>query len=162
MYRTLLVPTDFSACSDAALAEAGRIAAAVGGRVHVIHAVELAGGLTPETLVQPANRKERTSVDAYVKQETLPRVVAQAARALGPVAHGCRVAFGKPADAVLEVAREVGADLIVVGTHGRTGLRALVLGSVAESIVRRADVPVLTVRRPEGEPQKPAADGSTG
>jgi nucleotide-binding universal stress UspA family protein len=162
MYRTILVPTDFSSCSDAALAEAAKLAALSGGRIHVLHAVELSGGLGPDTVVQPDPKKEKTTVDRYVRGTTVPRMEQQVAKVVGAeVPHGCRIAFGKPADAVIAVAKEIGADLIVVGTHGRTGLKALVLGSVAESIVRKAEVPVLTVRPLEAKPV-PAADGSTG
>ena len=58
------------------------------------------------------------------------------------------VTEGHPADAIVRVAREEGADLIVMGTHGRTGLQHALLGSVAETVVRHAPCPVLTVRRP--------------
>ncbi|HET9620815.1 MAG TPA: universal stress protein [Kofleriaceae bacterium] len=54
--------------------------------------------------------------------------------------------IGKPADEILQLAREIGADLILVGTHGRTGLAQLVLGSVAERVVREAECPVLVAR----------------
>lgn len=57
-----------------------------------------------------------------------------------------KVAVGKPAEEILQVAREEVADLIVMGTHGRTGLRHMLLGSVAESLVRTAPCPVFTVR----------------
>ena len=56
------------------------------------------------------------------------------------------VVEGTPADALLEVAAERGADLIAIGTHGRRGLRRLLVGSVAESVVRRSPVPVVVVR----------------
>jgi nucleotide-binding universal stress UspA family protein len=54
---------------------------------------------------------------------------------------------GMPRAAILDVAREVGADLIVMGTHGRTGLTHVVFGSVAEHVVRHSRIPVLTVRQ---------------
>ena len=56
------------------------------------------------------------------------------------------VAVGHPADTIVRVAQERGADLIVMGTHGRTGLQHVLLGSVAEKVVRLAPCPVLTVR----------------
>jgi nucleotide-binding universal stress UspA family protein len=163
MFRTILVPTDFSACSDAALRLAAKMAATTGARLHVLHAVELSGGLTPQTLIQPEGQEERVSVDRFMRSTTEPRMDEQIERAVGKdVPHTCGIAFGKPADAVLRVAKELGADLLVVGTHGRTGLKALVMGSVAEAIVRRADVPVLTVRRPGDEahptPEEDALD----
>jgi hypothetical protein len=60
---------------------------------------------------------------------------------------------GKPAEAIVRVAREAGVDLIVMGTHGRTGLRHLLLGSVAEAVIRQVRCPVTTVRsKVEGQP----------
>lgn len=56
--------------------------------------------------------------------------------------------YGDPAAVILKFAREIGADLIVMGTHGRTGLRRLLMGSVAEQVVRKASCPVLTLRTP--------------
>jgi universal stress protein A len=58
------------------------------------------------------------------------------------------VAEGDPAEMILRVAEEVHADLIVMGTHGRTGLSRLLMGSVAEQVVRRAPCPVLTMKAP--------------
>jgi nucleotide-binding universal stress UspA family protein len=57
-----------------------------------------------------------------------------------------QVAIGDPADAIVRIAQEIGADLIVMGTHGRTGLQHVFLGSVAEKVVRHSPCPVLTVR----------------
>jgi nucleotide-binding universal stress UspA family protein len=59
-----------------------------------------------------------------------------------------RVAEGEPATEIIRLARDVGANLIVMGTHGRTGLGRLLLGSVAEAVLRRAPCPVLTLRQP--------------
>jgi universal stress protein A len=61
-----------------------------------------------------------------------------------------KVAVGKPAEEILPVAREEGVDVIVMGTHGRTGVRHLLLGSVAEEVTRHAPCPAFTVRR-QGE-----------
>ena len=62
-----------------------------------------------------------------------------------------RMEEGDPASMIVRVATETGADLIVMGTHGRTGLRHLLMGSVAEYVVRKATCPVLTLRTPNGE-----------
>jgi nucleotide-binding universal stress UspA family protein len=60
------------------------------------------------------------------------------------------IAVGRPADTIVRLAREYHADLIVMGTHGRTGLEHMVMGSVAEKVVRLAPCPVLTVKAGEG------------
>lgn len=65
-----------------------------------------------------------------------------------------RVLTGDPLECIIEVAKNIGADLLVVGTHGRTGVAHLLLGSVAESILRHSPCPVLCVRHPIF--QKPA------
>ena len=62
------------------------------------------------------------------------------------------VELGRPTDVILRVAEEVDADLIIMGTHGRAGLRRLAMGSVAESVLRQADCPVLIVPSPQQEP----------
>jgi len=62
-----------------------------------------------------------------------------------------RFARGDPAEQILRVANEIHADLIVMGTHGRTGLERLLMGSVAEQVLRQAPCPVLTVRNPSAE-----------
>jgi hypothetical protein len=64
----------------------------------------------------------------------------------------CRLQGGNPAPEILGVADEVGCDLIVMGTHGRTGLARLLLGSVAEQVVRKAACPVITVKVPAAPP----------
>ena len=60
----------------------------------------------------------------------------------------CHVVEGQPATTILEVARELACDIIVIGSHGRTGLNRLLMGSVAENVVRHATCPVLTVKTP--------------
>lgn len=67
----------------------------------------------------------------------------------GGLAVEYRLEYGEPGTVILAVAQEINADLIVMATHGRTGLRRLLMGSVAEHIVRRAPCPVLTLRTPQ-------------
>jgi nucleotide-binding universal stress UspA family protein len=65
-----------------------------------------------------------------------------------------RLVTGDPATSVVQAAEEEGADFIVVGSHGRTGLGRLLMGSVAEAIVRHAKCPVVTVKAPADKPKK--------
>ena len=92
-------------------------------------------------LVVQANRAAaRTALDRVVQDLRLPGV------AIHP-----DVAEGIPAEEILRAARDKDVDLIVMGTHGRTGLAHVFMGSIAEKVVRRAPCPVLTVRHPEHE-----------
>jgi nucleotide-binding universal stress UspA family protein len=97
-------------------------------------------------LVEEARGGIRARLEAVVASEGEP-----------PPAVEARLEDGPPAQRILDVAGESGADLVVVGTHGRTGLPRLLLGSVADRVLRQAECPVLTVRaQPSGEPGRPA------
>jgi len=140
-YDDVLLPTDGSKCAGAAFDHGIEIAEAVGARVHAVSVVDptaLAAspdsGPTPEMV----ERFESARADAAES-------VAERARDAGLEAEST-VREGTPARAILDYAEERDVDLIAMGTHGRTGPRRLVLGSTTERIVRRADVPVLTVR----------------
>jgi nucleotide-binding universal stress UspA family protein len=138
--HTILHPTDFSPCSDMALQLAASLAREQRARLVVLHVgrppLQHLGGPTP---VPPLPMEwGREELEQKMRQRPLPD--------LDP-APEYRVEFADPpSDAVLEVARDVRADLIVLGTHGRTSLARLLLGSVAEQVLRRAPCPVLTVR----------------
>jgi nucleotide-binding universal stress UspA family protein len=138
----ILVPTDFSASSRAALDLACDLASRLGLPLTVLHAYALPAYPLPEGVVLPTS--EQTA-------ETITR----AARALhGELehaqAHGVEarslLAEGDPFDAIVRTAGELGADLIVMGTHGRRGIAHALLGSVAEKLVQKGPCPVLTVR----------------
>lgn len=147
LWRTILVPTDFSACSDDALAYASRLAQHEDARVVLLHVVELAAGLEPTTRIYPEGLSEPVTVGAFASEGAQASLTEQLARVVRrEVTIEKRIAFGRPIDTVCELAEELGADLVVLGTHGRTGLKHLFLGSVAERIVRTCSVPVLTVR----------------
>ena len=149
--RRILVATDFSEDSEEATRYAVTLARALGAQVTLFHACQppvypsaeagviMAGAELIASLVESA----RTAL-----AEAGPR----AAAALGrPVA--TQLDEGAPTECILRAARTGEFDLIVMGTHGRTGLRHLLLGSVAEHIVRRAALPVLTVHAPRHAPE---------
>lgn len=129
----ILFPTDFSPASDPAARAARSLALQAGARLHVLHVVP------PVT-------------DPSLPAESLAR----AAQSLG---EGLRVESallnGRAARGILEYARDKRIDLIVLGTHGRTGISHAILGSVAETVVRLARCPVLTV--PAGVPAPASA-----
>jgi nucleotide-binding universal stress UspA family protein len=146
MYDTVLIPTDGSEEAEYAAGYGLALAAASGATVHVLSVVD--ESLYPRSAVlsdelieqglEEARREARRAVDRVVD--------------LAPETVDCvtDVRQGVPADVVTDFAADSGADLVVMGTHGRTGLRRYIIGSVTEQVVRTADVPVLTVRKPEG------------
>ena len=137
--HTILHPTDFSERSRNALPLACALARDYGARLVFLHVAlpptlvygEGALPLDPEILFREA--KER------LDRLEVPQANVRAER---------RFEEGDPVTEILRVAREINADLIVLGTHGRTGLARLLMGSVAEQIVRKAACPVLTVTAP--------------
>jgi nucleotide-binding universal stress UspA family protein len=136
----ILVPIDFSPCAEHALDYACDLAAKLGARVHVINAI---GATLPELSVALTDQmisSIRHNNAAVLAKLLEPR---RKVAAFGEVA----VVDNDARDAILQAARAVHADLIVIGTHGRRGLSRVLLGSVAEDVVRRAPCPVLTVRQ---------------
>jgi nucleotide-binding universal stress UspA family protein len=147
----ILVPIDFSPSSQAALEYASFLAARLGATLEVLHVWQPAGYVGPDTLaLLPVSSGQAGWEEA---RQSVRREVERALPRGGAAAVGVRVEAGEPADTILAAASS-GADLVVMGTHGRTGLARLLLGSVAEAVVRRATCPVLTVRVP-GTPTPP-------
>jgi nucleotide-binding universal stress UspA family protein len=141
--KEILVPTDFSEASDAAFEQGRALAAAFGARVHLLHVVaeplrETWAGYTPAPqfveLLERLRTGARTRLEGAVPTDDLAnrRVVVDAV-------------WGDPSDQILKYATRHGIDLIVCGTCGRGGWDHLLMGSVAERIVRLARCPVLTL-----------------
>ncbi len=80
---------------------------------------------------------------------------------LGGIRHEVLVRVGHPAETVLDLEKELGVELVVMATHGRTGISHFVLGSVAEKVVRESSCPVLTVRKPRAADMKSDQGGNT-
>lgn len=139
--KILLVPTDFSEGSEAAIAYAVELAKPLGAELVVLHTYEIPMvGFPDGTLVATAELASRVLEGA---QQGL-RAVEQKHATTG-VAMRTVVKQGDTWRTILETADEVGAGMIVMGTHGRRGLPRALLGSVAEKVVRSATCPVLTV-----------------
>jgi nucleotide-binding universal stress UspA family protein len=136
-FGRILVPHDFSDSSDAALEMAADLAASQRGRLLVLHAIEP---------FHPPPEVVTWLRDTQQIGPQLERLQQLVAGRLGPrrVPVDCRVVVGHPVQAILEAA--VDADLIVMATQGRTGIPHLLIGSVAERVVRHSTKPVLTVR----------------
>jgi nucleotide-binding universal stress UspA family protein len=140
--RTILHPTDFSEQSRYALRTTCALARDSGARVVILHVAQPPTFAYAEGVIPPEPEEHLEEARAQLLQFDVPDPRVRAER---------RLEEGDPVTAILRVAREVGADLIVMGTHGRRGLGRLLLGSVAELVVRRAACPVLTVKTPVPE-----------
>jgi len=152
MWKKLLVPHDFSPCAEHALRTAVDLAKLHGSELALVHVSELPPNLPLDALVTPASGAETVRVDEYTTRgarRQLEAIAEPLRRAGFPVS--TRALTGDIADRILALATEIGADALVVGTHGRKGLSHLLLGSVAEKVIRGAPVPVVCVRTPMGE-----------
>ena len=139
MYSAVLVPTDGSDGTRDAVKHAISHAERYEAALHVLYVVDARVGIgrerTPETILADLDE---------AGQEAIDDVIAQAEAAAVGTIEGS-VARGDPHRAILDYTDREGIDLVVMGTHGRTGLDHYLLGSVTEKVVRLADVPVLTV-----------------
>lgn len=145
----VLVPVDFSDCSRAALDYALFLVEKFGASLYVLHAWHLPGHLRPDltvwagdvsgSLADHAQTEARAEMEKFLNETGL--------KTRQGVTY--EVTSGVPATVITEAAAVRKCDLIVMGTHGRTGLSHLLLGSVAENVVRHAKCPVLTVRGPK-------------
>lgn len=133
-FKKILCPVDFDQNSLLALRLASELAQERKANLYLLHVVAIPPG--PEVALPFA----RMEAAARTKLERLARQ-----RVNGKARYEVEVMLGDPGVEVLQVAKRLGANLIVMATHGRKGLRRLVLGSVAEHVVREASCPVLTV-----------------
>ena len=148
--KNILVATDFSECSATALTYGRALAHQFGAKLHVLHAVETSGidlagadayvATFPELSIA-MEEEARQTLDALLTADDRVTIGAKAIVRTRET----------PARTIVEYANDEAIDLIVIGTHGRRGVSHLVMGSVAEKVVRTAPCPVLTVRHPERE-----------
>lgn len=144
--RSILVPVDFSDCSRAALDYAEALADKFGATLDVLHVWEIPPYIPPEALVGvPGGMTETLSNTARANAEQQLRAFETATKAPGSRLRKSRLESGDPARTIVEIADKDGYDLIAIGTHGRTGIGHLLMGSVAEKVLRRAHCPVFVV-----------------
>ena len=145
--KRILVPSDFSECSDAAVRYGLELARKFGARLHLLHVIQdpatqpwAADGFAVPLLeaVDQWQKDAKVRLEHAIPPEDLVNAVVT-----------CTIA--SPCAEILRYAAANGIDLIVMGTHGRGGVSHMLLGSIAEKVVRRAPCPVLTVRQPEHE-----------
>ena len=145
----ILVPTDFSKHSHNALAYATAFAEKFGAELYLLHVVQDLALFLPDAVtgappvsppVEQLTAAARTALQHALQDEALH----------GLTVHP-EVREGTPFYEIIQFAKELDIDLIVMGTHGRGGLVHVLMGSVSEKVVRKAPCPVLTVRHPEHE-----------
>ena len=139
--KKILVPTDYSDTAEHGTRYALELAQALGAKVTILHVYVIptppeGGGFASDFVRETQQVAEKELQQATAKYQGTPALAA------------AKLATGEPTDAILNAARELGADLIVIGTHGRSGVRRMLLGSVAESVLRAAPCPVLAIRSP--------------
>lgn len=134
--RSILVPTDFSTTSDAALRYATQMALTLGARLYLMHVPGKTGEHFEANF--PVGRFEtesRERLSSFLTEAELDRLSPEYALRVGP-----------PAEEIVRYADACDVDLIIMGTHGRSGIAHVLMGSVAEHVVRTAPCPVLLVR----------------
>jgi len=145
----ILVPTDFSKHSQNALTYAAAFAEKFGAELYLLHVVQDLALFIPDAVtvappvtppVDQLTAAVRGALDKVIAEYQLRRLTVHA-----------EVREGTPFYEIIRFARDQNIDLIVMGTHGHTGLAHVLMGSVTEKVVRKAPCPVLTVRHPEHE-----------
>ncbi len=167
MYQHILYPTDGSAGSKAAVDHVRELASAFDATVHVLHVIDARHGglgmsgafLADDDQAMSAPNAETGYLhmegDLEETDEVLARasdrIAEEANEEFGDIETETAVEIGTPHSVILEHVDEHDIDLVVMGTHGRTGVERYLLGSVTEKVVRMSDAPVVTVRADENE-----------
>ena len=144
-FKKILVPVDFSSHSTAALRYAADLSRRYEASLDVLHVFQTMTYALPEGYVVPTGSQLQAIMNEFESQLAAAKRSAEEA---GAIKVETELLQGGVATEILRHAKERECDLIVMGTHGRTGMKHMLLGSVAEYIVRVAPCPVLTVRAP--------------
>jgi nucleotide-binding universal stress UspA family protein len=147
--KRILCPVDFSDSADHAMRYAAALAENFGSDLTLLHVVAPVVAALPGETSLPDTLQADVDEIAEACRERLEKTVGELATSGLTVQH--KVVSGVPFIEIVRYARDTETDLIVMGTHGRTGLGHLLIGSVAERVVRKASCPVLTVKHPEHE-----------
>jgi nucleotide-binding universal stress UspA family protein len=148
--REIIVPVDFSECSRAAVEEAAWLASRCGAELKLLHVWQAGAFLAPDGVsgAPPTALAFSDLVQRNARQELTRFVAELSARGINVKAAWAEQ--GQPSRVIVEAAKNADADLLVMGTHGLTGLEHALLGSVVEKVLRRAPCPVLSVRSAAG------------
>ncbi len=142
----ILVAVDFSPGSRSAVEYAAMLARALHSTITLFHVYQMPDSMS--AIVPGADVAADAEKDRRLAQEGLEKLRAEVQQQPGVVDIRVLVEHGSPAREVIELSRRGGFDIVVMGTHGRTGLRHVLMGSVAEAVVRHALCPVLTIHLP--------------
>jgi nucleotide-binding universal stress UspA family protein len=153
-FKHILVPTDFGEPAQAGLDMALSLASSADAKLTLFHAFTFLVPIYSEAAWVPSAELERDARQAL--DDALSK-----AKKIYPRAEGA-LGSGDPATEILRAATKLGVDLVVIGTHGRRGLSRVLLGSVAEKVVRLSSVPVLTVPGAADRKAKTAAAAQAG
>ena len=148
-FKRILVPVDFSPCSRLALEHAAVLANRLDASIDLFHVWQPPPVVAPEAMIGTGSNNPGLVQIAKQQAEATMGDFAKRARESGARIESARVEPGDPARTIVDEAERGNYDLIAMGTHGRTGLAHLLLGSVAEKVVRRSACPVMTVREPK-------------
>ena len=143
--HSILCPVDFSDASHKAVRYAREFAASMGSSVYLLNVVEprpMAVDITLNyvPLEEDLEKAAKADLDVVLQQFLSAGLKAE-----------CSVEIGNPSDVILEKSGELQANLVIMGSHGKTGLSRFIMGSVAETVVRKANCPVLIVKAEENE-----------
>lgn len=144
----ILVPTDFSENSIYALGYAKYLAKSFGARLYILHVIHELLGIT--NFYVPHISVEKIEGDMIkVAEDMMEKLCRENLPELND--YETAVVIGLPPQEIIRIAEEKEIDMIVMGTHGRSGLEKAIFGNTAEKVVKKAPCPVLTVRQPERE-----------
>lgn len=150
IWKTILVPHDFSSSANHAAAIARDEAKLHGAKIVLLHVIDLPYQIQPDTAIVPQPGGAPISVKDYAVSTAEGHLNDLSTRLGKDGVHATGfIRVGNPVDEILRFIDDEKVDLVAMGTHGRTGLSHLLMGSVAERIVRASKVPVLTIRAPE-------------
>ncbi|MEZ4270040.1 MAG: universal stress protein [Myxococcota bacterium] len=148
--KSILCPVDFSSCSEAALDYAIYLAQILDAKLKVLHVywtVPSYAGIDPSAVFVSGDESLPAYTERMAERDLAAMLKHRDTPSRQPILRELQA--GEPTDVILEVARNDHTDLIVIGTHGRGGLSRMLMGSVAEKIVRSAVCPVLTLHGTE-------------
>ena len=142
MFKHILLPTDGSELSEAAIRKGVQFAKSIGARVTGFYAVPEFHVFTYQTEMLE-DTKEQFVQDSRARAEQYLATIAKAAQEAGVACDTVRVNSDEPYQAILDAARDKGCDLILMASHGRRGLRGVLLGSETQKVLTHAKLPVL-------------------